>query len=141
MSTDIDRCSIAFSGESCCTAVKLHAGSTDQAGMEFKHACSFCGWERVSPTPVMLSPSCERCGCALDASAVAAAAPVFERAMPAPAMLLLRVLGVVLGALALYAATKVGLDSAGPSGALVAFGMGWFLIVPFVPQRLGGRGR
>jgi hypothetical protein len=109
--------------------------------MDFRHACAFCGWERVSPTPVMLSPSCERCGCALDASAIAATAPSFERAMPARALLLLRVVGVILGALALYAATKVGFDSAGPSGALIAFGMGGFLLVPFVPQRLGTRGR
>jgi hypothetical protein len=109
--------------------------------MDFKHACSFCGWQRVSATPVMLSPSCERCGCALDASAVAAAAPVLERAMPARVVLLLRALGVILGALALYAATKVGLDSAGPSGALIAFGMGGFLAVPFLPARLSTAGR
>jgi hypothetical protein len=109
--------------------------------MEFTHACSFCGWERLSPSPVMLSPACDRCGCALDARARVAATPIRERAMPARATLLLRLAGVLLAALALYAATKVGFDSAGPSGALIAFGMGGFLLVPFVPQRLGARRR
>jgi hypothetical protein len=57
-------------------------------------------------------------------------------------MLLLRVVGVLMAMLALYAATKVGYDTAGASGALMAFGMGAFLLVPFVPQRLGAaRGR
>ena len=37
---------------------------------------------------------------------------------------------------ALFAATRVGYSAAGPSGGLIAFGMGCFLLVPFVPQRL-----
>jgi hypothetical protein len=109
--------------------------------MEFKHACSFCGWGRASATPVMLAPACERCGCALDARAENAAAAVAGPAFVVPPtwMLTLRVLGVLVAILALYAATKVGYDALGPSGALTAFGMGGFLLVPFVPQRLGAR--
>jgi hypothetical protein len=106
--------------------------------MEFRHACSFCGWERFGATPVMLAPSCGGCGCALDARAVEVAceqAAVFS--VPPAWMRLVRAAGVVLAVLALYAATKVGFDTAGPSGALMAFGMGTFLLVPFVPQRLG----
>lgn len=112
--------------------------------MGFKHACSFCGWERFSATPVMLAPSCGHCGCALDARAVepAAAPPGAGRGgLPASWTTALRWVGVLVALLALYAGTKVGYDAAGPSGALMAFGMGAFLLVPFVPQRLGTRGR
>jgi hypothetical protein len=106
--------------------------------MGFKHACSFCGWERFSSTPVMLAPECGRCGCALDARvAEAACAPVALGVLPPRWMLALRVAGVVFAMLALYAATKVGYDLAGGSGGLIAFGIGAFLLVPFVPQRLG----
>jgi hypothetical protein len=110
--------------------------------MDFRHACSFCGWERFSSSPVMLSPSCERCGCALDAHlAEAGCVPVTGRALSSRSMLLLRVAGVLMAVLALYAATKAGYDAAGASGALMAFGMGGFLLVPFVPQRLGASRR
>lgn len=56
--------------------------------------------------------------------------------MPARWMRALRRLGVCVALLALYAGTKAGYDAAGGSGALIAFGMGCFLLVPFVPQRL-----
>jgi hypothetical protein len=106
--------------------------------MEFQHSCSFCGWGRSSATPVMLAPSCERCGCALDATAVVHSdeppAPAF--ALPPVAMLALRWLGALTGALVLYAAAKLGYGLAGPSGALIAFGAGGFLLLPFVPERL-----
>jgi hypothetical protein len=111
--------------------------------MGFKHACSFCGWERLSATPVMLAPSCGRCGCALDAHAVEhAAEPIAGRAGPSAGWTTtLRWVAMLFATLALYAGTKLGYDAAGPSGALMAFGMGGFLLVPFVPQRLGARGR
>jgi hypothetical protein len=110
--------------------------------MDFRHACSFCGWERFSSTPVMLSPRCERCGCALDALVVeAGCGAVVARALSSRWMLVLRVAGVLMAMLALYAGTKVGYDAAGASGALMAFGIGGFLLVPFVPQRLGASRR
>jgi hypothetical protein len=105
--------------------------------MEFQHSCSFCGWSRASATPVMLAPSCERCGCALDASAATAsptALPAFS--LPPIAAFGLKRLGVLLGALALYAAAKLGYEAAGPSGALIAFGAGGYLMLPFVPERI-----
>jgi hypothetical protein len=108
--------------------------------MEFKHACSFCGWTRLSASPVMLAPACERCGCALDAGPSARAGTGAEGgsfALPARWMRALRWLGACVALLALYAASKAGYDAGGPSGALIAFGMGGFLLVPFVPQRLG----
>ena len=118
-------------------------------GSEFLHGCSFCGWTRVSTTPVMLTPSCARCGCALDARA--AAAVVAGRAaadggpawvLPAQAVRALRGVGLLLGALALYAAASLGFHSGGPAGAMVAFGVGGFLVLPFVPERVGAaRGR
>jgi hypothetical protein len=109
--------------------------------MEFKHACSFCGWGQLSASPVMLTPSCARCGCALDARPSVRPGAGAEAAdlglLPVRWMRALRWLGASVALLALYAATKAGYDAAGGSGALIAFGMGCFLLVPFVPQRLG----
>jgi hypothetical protein len=108
--------------------------------MEFQHSCSFCGWRRVTATPVMLTPSCRRCGCALDALplvqvSLAAGAPL--PTLPPWAALALRRLGVLVALLSLYAAAKMGYDSAGASGAMIAFGVGGFLLLPFVPERVG----
>lgn len=90
----------------------------------------------------MLAPGCERCGCALDATVVDAGAalreahaPVF--ALPPRAAVALRWLAALLGALVLYAAARLGDDLAGASGALIAFGVGGFLLLPFVPERVG----
>jgi hypothetical protein len=108
-------------------------------GIEFSHACSFCGWARASATPVMLSPRCERCGCALDArvsdrsGAVAQALPMHPLAA-----LALRRSALVLGALALYAAGEVGYHAAGVAGGMTALGVGGFLMLPFVPESLDG---
>jgi hypothetical protein len=107
--------------------------------MEFQHSCSFCGWRRSSSTPVMLSPSCERCGCPLDASAVprgAAPRPVAPFAIPPRMIGALRALGVLCCLLTLYAAGKLGYEAGGASGALIAFGAGGFLMLPFVPERV-----
>jgi hypothetical protein len=110
-----------------------------EVGLEFRHACSFCGWARASATPVMLSPSCERCGCRLDAQ-VADPTPAGERlsAMPARATAAMRTLAMLLGALALYAAANLGYHAAGAAGAMIAFGLGGYLMLPFVPERLDG---
>jgi hypothetical protein len=109
--------------------------------MEFQHSCSFCGWQRPSSTPVMLSPSCERCGCALDATAAAAEAPPVREAWAVPpgALRCLRALGVLCCVLTLFAGARLGYRLAGASGGLIAFGVAGFLLLPFVPQRVGGR--
>jgi hypothetical protein len=85
----------------------------------------------------MLAPSCSHCGCALDARVAGpvAAAPALA-AFPALWTRAGRAFGVLIALLALYAATKAGYGSAGGAGALIAFGVGCFLLVPFVPQRL-----
>jgi hypothetical protein len=104
------------------------------------HGCSFCGWTRISATPVMLTPSCARCGCALDARAAGGGGAALLRPAWAPApraMRVLRAVGLLLGALALYAAASLGFHSGGPAGAMVAFGVGGFLLLPFVPERVG----
>ena len=108
--------------------------------MEFHHSCSFCGWRRSSATPVMLSPSCERCGCALDAAAAPAGgshADVQAWVMPAAARLAARSTGALLCVLMLYAAAKLGYDAAGAAGGMIAFGAGGFLLLPFVPEQVG----
>jgi uncharacterized protein (DUF983 family) len=105
--------------------------------MEFRHSCPFCGWSRASTTAVMLAPSCTQCGCALDARPAPTAraiAPVW--ALPPLAALVLKRAGILVALLGLYAAAKLGYDAAGASGALIAFGAGGFLLVPFVPERV-----
>jgi hypothetical protein len=88
----------------------------------------------------MLSPACERCGCALDARPGVDARPVVQGwTPPVLALAALRHVGVLLGALALYAAAKLGYHAAGPSGAMIAFGVGGFLMLPFVPEQVGAR--
>jgi hypothetical protein len=107
--------------------------------MEFHHSCSFCDSRRSSATPVMLSPNCERCGCALDAVAVPGGGSlgrVAAVALPRWAARALRFAGALLGALVLYAAAKTGYDLAGASGGMIAFGAGGFLLLPFVPEQL-----
>ena len=88
----------------------------------------------------MLSPSCERCGCALDASPAAPepGSSALGWTLPPRAAVALRALGLLVAALGLYAAAKVGYQAGGPSGGMIAFGVGGFLLLPFVPQRVGG---
>jgi hypothetical protein len=87
----------------------------------------------------MLAPACERCGCALDAQAVTTAAPVADAmALPPFAVFALTRFMILLGLLTLYAAGEVGYRAGGVSGAMIAFGVGGFLMLPFVPERLGG---
>jgi hypothetical protein len=110
--------------------------------MRYEHACSFCGWRRPSATLVMLSPLCDRCGCALESVAVTPdpLAPHLqaEFALPPGVRRWLRAARAVFGALVLYGSTKVGYDHGGASGGMVALGFGGFMLLPFVPERLGG---
>jgi hypothetical protein len=142
MVVHIDICSIAFSADACVPGIKNARARADERHMggesNFRHGCTFCGWTRESATPVMLSPACERCGCALDAQPFVAVAPVTPAwTPPALLVLVLRRVGVLLGALALYAAAKLGYHAGGPSGAMIAFGVGAFLMLPFVPEQVG----
>ena len=86
----------------------------------------------------MLAPSCEHCGCALDAlpagAAVRSAAPAFS--LPPLARFLLTRGAIVLGVLTLFAAGRLGYDAAGPSGALIGAGLGGFLLLPCLPERI-----
>jgi hypothetical protein len=112
-------------------------------GEHFRHSCAFCGWARASATPVMLSPWCEHCGCALDAlpavggevggaSTTGGSAARWWSSRPAR-----RVATAFLALLMLYAAAKLGYEAGGASGAMIAFGGAAFLLLPFVPERVG----
>src|SRR2546423_13693232 len=105
--------------------------------MEFRHSCSFCGWGRVSATSVMLDPSCAHCGCALESFPAAASAPDARSAFSLPplATLVLTRGAILLAALTLYAAARLGYNVAGASGALIALGAAGFLLLPCLPQR------
>src|SRR5690348_8734546 len=104
--------------------------------MEFWHSCSFCGWARLAATSVMLAPSCEHCGCALESvPAVATARP--ERvgsSLPPLATFVLVRLAIVLALLTLYAAARLGYDAGGAPGAVTGIGLAGFLLLPCVPK-------
>jgi hypothetical protein len=92
----------------------------------------------------MLAPSCEHCGCALETAVArdeSSAGSAATWSLPPSALPVLRALGVVVALLGLYAAAKVGYHAAGASGGMVAFGVGGFLLLPFVPQQVGGAPR
>src|SRR4051794_2697839 len=106
--------------------------------MEFRHSCSFCGWGRLAGTSVMLAPSCEHCGCALESVPVVAPT-LLERpqsALPPVANFLLIRLAIVLALLTLYAAARLGYDAGGAPGAITGVGLAGFLLLPCVPKRI-----
>src|SRR3954453_21980245 len=113
--------------------------------MEFRHSCSFCGWARLAGTSVMLAPSCERCGCALESVPARAAAPPPPPAarpegggssLPPLATFVLVRLAIVLALLTLYAAARLGYDAGGAPGAITGVGLAGFVLLPCVPKRI-----
>ena len=106
--------------------------------MEYKHRCGFCGWSRPSATSVMLAPSCEQCGCALDAVPAGTASPSSTGAFSlSPLGGRVLISGAALfAALTLYAAAKLGYNAAGASGAIIALGLAGFLLLPCLPERI-----
>jgi hypothetical protein len=119
-------------------AGQANAGTADLGGMEFRHRCAFCGWARLAPTSVMLAPSCDHCGCALESAPVAPSARP-ERAqssLPPLATFVLIRLAVVLALLTLYAAARLGYDAGGAPGAIAGVGLAGFLLLPCVPKRI-----
>ena len=107
--------------------------------MEFRHSCSFCGWARLAGTSVMLAPSCEHCGCALESvPAAAEARPEEEQpSLPPLAAFLLVRFAIVLALLMAYAAARLGYDAGGAPGAITAVGLAGFVLLPCVPKRVG----
>jgi hypothetical protein len=61
--------------------------------------------------------------------------------IPPRARLALRALGVLCCLSMLFAGARLGYRLAGPSGGLIAFGVAGFLLLPFVPERLGAPDR
>ena len=106
--------------------------------MDFRHSCSFCGWVRHADSSVMLAPSCDRCGCALE-SAPAAAPARPERpqsSLPPLATFVLIRCAIVLALLTLYAAARLGYGAGGAPGAITGVGLAGFLLLPCVPNRI-----
>jgi hypothetical protein len=121
-----------------CTSVDFAAVLPITPVVDYRHNCGFCGWGRTSHTPVMLSPCCDRCGCALDAVLASSLStpPAKAFVLSGPTLLALRLAGGLSALLAFYMAAKLGYEGAGASGALIAFGVCGFLLLPFVPERI-----
>jgi hypothetical protein len=110
--------------------------------MEFVHACPFCGWGRVAPTPVRVPAGCPECGCAVDsldaaeaerrADAAQLAAPPAAWALPLGARLAVCAFALLF----VVAAARLGHGVADVNGAIAAIGAAGFLLLPFVPERL-----
>jgi diguanylate cyclase (GGDEF)-like protein/putative nucleotidyltransferase with HDIG domain len=51
------------------SAIQAEPVRADEHDVEFVHYCVYCSWNREASSLTMLSPRCERCGCALRADA------------------------------------------------------------------------
>ena len=106
------------------------------------HACAFCDWRRDSHTPIVLPAGCPDCGSAVD-SEPAPGEPTGPDALAAVETLsdsrVARMLVLAFAAALICAAARLGNDLAGLSGATTAVGAAGYLLLPFVPERLGRR--
>jgi hypothetical protein len=119
--------------------VKPRRTSADHGSVDFVHTCAFCDWTRTAATAVVLPAGCPHCGSAVDSYEAGTRAI----ALPPPAMPDSRALRVALWAFAfalLFTAARAGSSIAGLSGGIAAVGVAGFLLLPFVPERLGPRG-
>jgi hypothetical protein len=118
--------------------VKPRALPSDDWSVAFVHACAFCGWSRAAATAVVLPAGCPDCGCAVDSREDDGAPRAAEAPAPGlPSSRPLRAALWVFGLALLYTAARAGNSFAGLSGAITAVGIAGFLLVPFVPERLG----
>src|SRR3954447_22533233 len=106
--------------------------------MEFRHSCSFCGSARLPGTSVMLAPTCDRRGCALESVPAVASGPAEQppATLPPLAAFVLVRFALVLALLTLYGAARLGYDAGGAPGAITGVGLAGFLLLPCVPKRV-----
>ena len=64
--------------------------------MTLHHRCGFCGWQRGEGAATLLDPTCERCGCVLDACTGQEAAPAAASAEPRSLVIARRIGALVL---------------------------------------------
>lgn len=95
--------------------------------VRFIHRCEFCGFERPSPSEVLMPPRCGDCGCLLTAQRPLPALPAEPAAPTLGATGAITAL-VVLGLL--VAAVRAGYELAGWSTALVSIGLCGLLLAP-----------
>jgi hypothetical protein len=99
----------------------------DTESMDYVHHCVFCGWSRPGASPTILSPGCERCGCALRSSPASEFSAQQEQAAPAAPPVspgLIRLAAVTIGALVIVAAIAAGWREGGIWIAVVGLGLG-----------------
>ena len=105
--------------------------------MEFVHRCHFCGWQREAPSPTILAPHCEHCGCLLDSGRPADFAPErpgelgLGRGIRVPARV---ARGLRVGAFGsvLFTAAATGLHAGGPFVAVGAVGAAGLAVTPLL---------
>jgi hypothetical protein len=127
----------------------MHAGvkalglAADHCPVDYVHTCPFCGWAREAETAVVLPAGCPDCGCPVDSEPRSEAERRALDALataPPPALAIgpgLRALAWLLAICFACAAARVGYVALGVSGAVTAVGVAGFLLLPFVPERLG----
>jgi hypothetical protein len=108
--------------------------------MRWVHRCLFCGWCRDAVSATLLAPTCERCGCvlqAVDGSAVAGVTGPVRRAIRWPRPLRRAANVAALAALAgvVAAAAALGYNVAGPASSAAAAGAVGFALALLLRPR------
>jgi hypothetical protein len=108
--------------------------------MDYVHHCVFCGWLRPGASPTILSPGCERCGCALRSSLASDFEAQLDEATPVEPRIsagLIRLSAVTIGALLIVAAITAGWREGGIWIAVVGLGLGGLasLSLPYPTRR------
>ena len=108
--------------------------------MDYVHHCVFCGWLRPGASPTILSPGCERCGCALRSSPASDFETQLDEATPAAPPIspsLIRLATLAIGALVIVAAITAGWREGGFWIAVVGLGLGGLasLSLPYPTKR------
>jgi hypothetical protein len=107
--------------------------------MDYVHRCVICDWQREAASPTVTAPRCENCGCALE-SVRAHELALAQDTHLAPALVrlpagLVRLAGLVGGALLMFAAARAGYAEGGPAIAVAAVGVaGLVVVTAMVPE-------
>jgi len=120
--------------------VKRDGPAADTGAMSWVHRCLFCGWRREAVSATLIAPTCERCGCVLEAverRAVAGFTAPVRRAIrwPRPLRRAANVAAVAGLVAAVAVAGAFGYDVAGPASSAAAAGAVGFALALLLRPR------